>query len=90
MFLMTEATAAADAAKERLGTAFEQLEQNARKGRRAIVRAQHAAEDGAAAVALQVRRHPLSALAVAVAAGALAGGLIGFAVARVVGCRDSS
>jgi hypothetical protein len=40
-------------------------------------------------VALQVRRHPRSALAVAVAAGALAGGLIGFACARLA-CRDSS
>ena len=90
MSLLTETAAATASVKERLGTTLEQWEQNVQTGRRAIVRAQHAAEDGAAAVALQVRRRPLSALVVAVAAGALAGGLIGFAVARGVGCRDSS
>jgi ElaB/YqjD/DUF883 family membrane-anchored ribosome-binding protein len=89
MSVMTEAATVAGAAKARVGTALERLEENARKSRRAVVRVQHAAEDRAAAVALQVRRHPLSTLAVAVAAGALVGGLIGFAVARVA-CRESS
>jgi hypothetical protein len=86
MSVMSDTAAAVEGVKERLGTSFEE---NVRHGRRAVVRAQHAAEDSAAAVVLQVRRHPLSALAVAVAAGALVGGLIGFACARV-GCRDSS
>lgn len=90
MSLMTEVTAAADAAKERLGTAFEQLERSARKGRFAIVRAQHAAEDGASGLALQVRRYPLRAVAVAVAAGALAGALMGIAVTLGVCRRQSS
>jgi ElaB/YqjD/DUF883 family membrane-anchored ribosome-binding protein len=60
-----------------------------RKGWRVVGRAQHAAEDRTAAVALQVRRHPFSAIALAMAAGAVAGALIGFALSRAVG-RESS
>jgi ElaB/YqjD/DUF883 family membrane-anchored ribosome-binding protein len=89
MSLMTETAAAAEAVKERLSTAREQLEESMRKGRRVVVRAQHAAEDGTAAVGLQVRRHPLSAIALAVTAGAVAGALIGCALARAGG-RESS
>jgi ElaB/YqjD/DUF883 family membrane-anchored ribosome-binding protein len=77
MSLMTGTATAAEAVKERLGTARGQLEESVRKGRRVVVRAQRAAEDRATAIALQVRRHPLSAIALAVVAGALSGGLLG-------------
>jgi ElaB/YqjD/DUF883 family membrane-anchored ribosome-binding protein len=88
MSTKTEAVAAVDAMKERLGPVLEKFEDNVREGRRVIVKAQHAAEDGVAAAALQVRRHPVSAVAIAAGAGALAGCLLGFAIGR--GCRKSS
>ena len=86
MRTMTEA--AADAMKEQLNTVVEKFEDNIRQGRRVMVKAQHAAEDGAAAAALQVRRHPVSAVAIAAGVGALAGCLLGFAIGQ--GCRKSS
>ncbi|RPI53402.1 MAG: hypothetical protein EHM55_13870 [Acidobacteria bacterium] len=88
MATMTEAAAAVDAMKDRLNPVLEKFEENVRQGRRVMVRAQHAAEDGVAAAALQVRRHPVSAVAIAAGAGALAGCMIGFAIGW--GCRKSS
>jgi ElaB/YqjD/DUF883 family membrane-anchored ribosome-binding protein len=74
------ATAAAEAIKERFIPTAETVEDNMRQARRAIVRGQYAAEDAVAAAALQVRRHPGAAIAVAAGAGALAGCMIGFAL----------
>lgn len=56
------------------------LEENMREAKRAILHGRRTAEDLVAAGALQVRRHPMRALAVAVGAGAFAGCLIGFAI----------
>jgi len=83
MATMTGTTAAKEAIKECLSPALDTLEENVRDARRAIVHGRHAAEDVVAGAALEVRRHPLSALAVAAGAGALAGCLVGFAL----GCR---
>ena len=47
-----------------------------------VVAGRHTVEDYAADATVQVRRHPLAAVALAVAVGTLVGGLIGFAVGR--------
>ncbi len=88
MATMTEAAAAVDAIKERLNPVREKFEDNMREGRRVIVRAQHAAEDGVAAAALEVRRHPVGAVVIAAGVGALMGCLVGFAAGY--GCRKSA
>lgn len=80
MTIATGATAAAEAVKERFAPAAEKLEDNVRQARRAMVRGRYAAEDAAAAAALQVRRHPGAAIALAAGAGALAGCMMGFAI----------
>jgi ElaB/YqjD/DUF883 family membrane-anchored ribosome-binding protein len=54
------------------------LEENLRTARRAAVAARHATEDAAAATAVTIRKHPLSAVGVAVAAGVLLGAAAGF------------
>jgi ElaB/YqjD/DUF883 family membrane-anchored ribosome-binding protein len=77
------AATAVDAIRERLAPALDTLDDSMRRGRKAIVRGQHAAEDAAAATTLIVRRRPVSAVMIAAGAGALAGGLIGFAVGRL-------
>ena len=90
MTIATGATAAAEAIKERFIPTAEELEDNVRQARRAIVRSRYAAEDAVAAAALQVRRHPGTAIALAAGAGALAGCLIGFAFGSQVRCGKSS
>ena len=70
---------------ERLSPVLDNFEENVRDARRVITQGQYALEDFAAGTALQVRRHPLTAVALAGASGALAGWLCGF----VVGWRVS-
>lgn len=70
--------------------AREAIKENARQARRAFVQGQHAAEDFIAGTALQVRRHPLSAAALAAGAGALVGCFIGFALGWRAYRRTSS
>jgi ElaB/YqjD/DUF883 family membrane-anchored ribosome-binding protein len=82
MATMTGTAAVKEAIKERLTPALETLEENTRDAKRAILHGRHAAEDFITETALQVRRHPLSAIAIAAAAAALAGCLIGFALGR--------
>jgi hypothetical protein len=76
--------AAKELLQDRFGPALEALENNVREARRAITTGRHALEDvvEGTALQLQVRRHPLRALAVTAGAGALAGCLIGFAIGR--------
>jgi ElaB/YqjD/DUF883 family membrane-anchored ribosome-binding protein len=62
----------------RLTPALESLDENVREARRALTHGRHAAEDLAAATVLQVRRHPLTAIALAGTVGAMAGCLMGF------------
>jgi ElaB/YqjD/DUF883 family membrane-anchored ribosome-binding protein len=83
---MNGATTAAEAIRQRLGPALEAIDENVRQGRRLVVRGRHAAEDAFDASALQVRRHPLGAVALAAGTGALAGCLIGFALGRLARC----
>jgi len=80
MATIADATKSVEAIKERLSPALETLDENVRQGRRLIVQGRHAAEDAVAAAALQVRRHPLNTVVIAAGAGALAGGLLGFAL----------
>jgi hypothetical protein len=56
------------------GDAFEEI---VRKARRAATDARHATEDLAAGASLEVRRHPLTAVGLASAAGLLTGVVVG-------------
>ena len=78
--MTTTVETAREAITERLNPALESIEEDVRQARRSIVAGRHAAEDFVAEGALQVRRHPLSAIAVAGAAGALVGCMLGFAL----------
>ena len=82
MAMMTEKITAKEVIKDRLTPALETFRARKREAKRAILDGRHAAEDFIAETALQVRRQPLHALAIAAAAGALVGCLIGFAVGR--------
>ena len=82
MVTMTATTMAREAVKECLSPALERLEEGTRQARRAVVQGRRAAEDFIAETGLQVRRHPLMAIAMAAGAGALAGSVIGFALGR--------
>ena len=77
-----------EAVRERLTPALETLDETMRRGRRAVIRGQHAAEDAAATAALEIRKRPLSAVMMAAGAGALAGALTGFAIGRLARCKD--
>jgi hypothetical protein len=79
---ITDAAAVAENVKQRLGAGFQQIGEGIEQGRRAIVRGREAAEDGVAAAALRVRRHPIRTVAAVAAASALAGCIIGFVVGR--------
>jgi ElaB/YqjD/DUF883 family membrane-anchored ribosome-binding protein len=87
MAIATGAASAVEAVKERLTPALDKLDETMREGRQVIVRGQHAAEDAAAAAALRVRQRPLSAVMIAIGAGALVGGLVGFGAGWVMRCR---
>ena len=83
--MATTATPVADAIKDRLTPALnrlEAIEMNARKARRAAVRGRNAAQDAVADATLNVRRHPIGAVALAAGAGALAGCVMGFVLGR--------
>ena len=88
MSTTTGAATAVDVIKERLAPALDAFDETARRGRRALVRGQHAAEDAAAAATLIVRRRPLRAAMIAAGAGALAGGVIGFGLGWLTGRRN--
>jgi len=67
-----------DAVADRLNPAMEVVEGNMRHARRALTHRQQAVEDFAASTALQIRRHPLAAVALVGAAGAVIGWMGGF------------
>ena len=79
---LADATAVAEAVKERFDSGLRQIEQKVEQGRRVIAKGRQVAEDGVAATALHVRRHPLRDVAAASAIGALVGCVIGFACGR--------
>lgn len=79
---LSEVAAAADAIKQRLGPAVDEFDERVRQGRRVIMRAQHAAEDGVDATVTQIRRHPLRAVAIAGGIGAFVGAAFGFVWSR--------
>ena len=62
---------------------FDTVEEGARRVRRAVVDARHAAEDAAADARLTVRRHPIASVAAGVATGAVLGAAFGLAFAFV-------
>ena len=69
------------------GPALERVEEAVRKARRAAVGARAAGEDFVAGAALDVRRHPLAAVALAASAGLAAGAVIGSAAGWFVCSR---
>jgi ElaB/YqjD/DUF883 family membrane-anchored ribosome-binding protein len=71
---------ASEAVSKRVNPALESLEQNVREARRVMAHSRRAAEDFVDETTLRVRRHPLGSVALAVAAGALAGCVMGFAL----------
>jgi ElaB/YqjD/DUF883 family membrane-anchored ribosome-binding protein len=79
---LTDVTTVADAVKERLDSGLRQIEQKVEQGRRVMARGREAAEDGVAAAALQVRRHPLRVVAGVTAAAAMLGWVVGFVLGR--------
>jgi hypothetical protein len=81
----TTLESAREAVSERLNPALKSLEQNVRDARRAIAQGRRVTEDVVDRATLRVRRHPLSSMAFALSAGALAGCMIGFALGRKAG-----
>jgi ElaB/YqjD/DUF883 family membrane-anchored ribosome-binding protein len=79
---LTEIAPTADAIKQKLDTARDELDARVRQTKRAITRAQHATEDGVDATVVQIRRNPLRAVAIATAVGAFAGAAFGLAWSR--------
>ena len=79
-----EATLTLDAIKERiepvLGKMEDRMDDAKRRGRRIVVRGQHAAEDAAAEAVRKIRRRPLGAVMASACAGAMVGAVVGFAV----------
>jgi ElaB/YqjD/DUF883 family membrane-anchored ribosome-binding protein len=88
MAIATEAASAVEAVKERLTPALDKLDETMRRGRRVMVRSQHAAEDAAAGAVMKIRRRPKSAVMVAAGVGALVGALVGFGLGSVARCRQ--
>lgn len=78
---------AREAVSERLNPALESLEQNLRDARRAVARGRRVAEDVVDEATVRIRRHPLSATALAATAGMLAGCVIGFVLGWQAGHR---
>ncbi len=68
--------------REHAEPALEALEKNVRDVRRAVVAGRQAFEDCTGEATLQVRRHPFTAVGLAVGVGALLGCLFGFTFAR--------
>ena len=87
MTTMTES--ATKAIREHAAPALEALEENVRDVRRAAVAGRHAVEDCAAETTLQVRRHPFTAVGLAVGVGSLVGWLVGFTLGRRGRARTS-
>ena len=75
---MTTIESAREYVAERVNPAVESVKGNVRDARRAMTHGQHAVEDFAASTALQVRRRPLAAVALAALSGVLTGCMFGF------------
>ena len=60
---------------------LESMEEGVRTARRAVNDVRHATEDLVAGTALEVRRHPLTAVGLAATAGLMAGCAVGFGAA---------
>ena len=80
---------AVNAAREYAEPVRAAVEENIRDIRRAVVAARRAVEDCADETAIQVRRHPIGSLGLAVAIGTLFGCLIGYTAGRLGGGRLS-
>jgi ElaB/YqjD/DUF883 family membrane-anchored ribosome-binding protein len=63
-------------------TTREDVQEHLRQARRAVTDARHASEDAVGGVALQIRRHPLTAVSAAAGAGIVVGGVLGLALGR--------
>jgi ElaB/YqjD/DUF883 family membrane-anchored ribosome-binding protein len=81
----TTVESAREAVSQRLAPALESLEQNVHDARRLMSRGRRKAEDLVDETALRVRERPLTSVALAAGAAALAGCMIGFALASKAG-----
>ena len=88
MTIATAATISAEAMKEHFAPVAEKFDETMRKGRKAFVRGQHAAEDAAAQAALEIRLRPVTTVVMAVAVGALLGAVVGFGLYCGRACRE--
>jgi hypothetical protein len=89
MTIASEAAMRVEAITERLAPALDTFDETIRRGRRLIIRSRHAAEDVVTDATRRIRRQPLRAAMIAVGAGALAGGLIGFGLGWLTCTRNS-
>ena len=89
MAIPAGAATAVETMKDRLTPALGAFDDAVEQGRRAIVRGQHVAHEAADAAALEIKRHPVSAVMLASVAGALAGCMIGFGIGWMTGCRKA-
>jgi ElaB/YqjD/DUF883 family membrane-anchored ribosome-binding protein len=87
MAIARGAAAAVEAMKERIGPALDTLDETMRQVRRGVIRGRHGAEDAVAAATLIIRRRPLGAVTIAVGAGTLVGGLVGFGLGWLTRCK---
>jgi ElaB/YqjD/DUF883 family membrane-anchored ribosome-binding protein len=76
----TTVESAREAVSERLAPALESFEQDVHDARRLMARGRRKAEDFVDATALRVRQRPLTSMALAAGAAAVAGCMIGFAL----------
>lgn len=82
MATITDTAAVAEAVKQRFGAAFQNVEEGIGQGRRVFAKGRETVEDGVAAAALHVRRHPLRTVAFVAGAGAIVGCAVGFVLGR--------
>jgi len=88
MAIAMGSTISAEDIKEQFAPVVEKFDEAMRKGRKAFVRGQHAAEDAGALAELAIRRRPVRTVMMAAAVGALLGSVVGFGLSRRKTCRE--
>jgi len=86
MAIATSAAVTMERIRERLTPTRDRFDQKMRRGRRILDRGQHAVEDAAAMTAVNIRRRPLTAVAIAAVAGAIVASLAVFGLGRFTRC----
>jgi ElaB/YqjD/DUF883 family membrane-anchored ribosome-binding protein len=84
MAIATSAAVTMERIKERWAPTRDRFDQGMRQGRRMIDSGQHAFEDAAATTARNIRRRPLTAVAIAAFVGALVGSVTVYGFGRLI------